>query len=462
MVCGLEPLEFSALRIPINEVNQVSGLESLSQAGGLLASLLSDDNYRPEEPKNLKDTGLTPPQVESLILKLLLALGSSSGREVASRICIPFGLLGDVFQGLRNRQLIINSGLAQLNDYYWQLTEEGQARAKVAMDSCSYVGPAPVPLADYVVSVEAQTVKGESIQRAALQKAFSDIHVEDDFFAVLGPAINSGAGLFLYGQPGNGKTTLAKRIPYAFGQDIWIPRCITEDGQIIKLYDEAFHELVAGEAGTLLSKLETDQRWVKIKRPTVIVGGELTMDNLEIQHDPVSKVCEAPLQLKSNCGCLLIDDFGRQRIQPDELLNRWIVPLENSIDYLKLPTGKKIEVPFEQLIIFSTNLDPKQLADEAFLRRIPYKVEVGDPSDAEYKLLFKIMSKKLNFEYKEEAVQYLIDTHYTAVGRPLRRCQPRDLLNQIKNYCNYQDLPMEMRNEYFDLAAKGYFTTVGS
>jgi len=440
----------------------VSAIDSLNQAGGLLASLMSDDNYRPEEPKKLEDTGLTSPQIEALILKMLLATGSKCGRDIAERICIPFGLLENIFQGLRNRQLIINGGLAQLNDYYWQLTDEGQTRAKSEVDSCNYVGPAPVPLNDYVVSVEAQTVKGESVQREALEKAFGDIHVEEEFFAMLGPALNSGAGLFLYGQPGNGKTTLAKRMPYAFGQDIWIPRCITDDGQIIKLYDEAFHEKVESEEATLLKSADHDQRWVKIKRPTVIVGGELVMENLEIQFDPISKVSEAPLQLKSNCGCLLIDDFGRQRIQPDELLNRWIVPLENSIDYLRLSTGKKIEVPFEQLIIFSTNLDPKQLADEAFLRRIPYKIEVGDPSEDEYKLLMQIMSKKLGCEYDENVVQYLIDTYYTAAGRPLRRCQPRDLLGQIRNYCSYEGLPLEMRNEYFDLAAKGYFTTVGT
>ncbi len=205
---------------------------------------------------------------------------------------------------------------------------------------------------------------------------------------------------------------------------------------------------------------EHDRRWVKIRRPTVVVGGELTMDNLEIRHDPVSNVSEAPLQLKSNCGCLLIDDFGRQRIEPAELLNRWIVPLENRFDFLTLSTGKKIQTPFEQLIIFSTNLEPKDLVDDAFLRRIPYKIEIANASEVEFHELFKLYCKTYQCEYCAEVVEYLLQTHYRPLARPLRRCQPRDLLSQIQNYCNYNDLPMEMLPEYFDRAVKSYFTVV--
>ena len=200
-------------------------------------------------------------------------------------------------------------------------------------------------------------------------------------FESLGPAVNSGAGLFLYGSPGNGKSTLARRITMCFGQHIWIPQTLIEDGQLIKLYDSAYHELIENQEESLLRAATFDRRWVKIRRPTVVVGGELTMDNLEIRHDPHCNVSEAPLQLKSNCGCLLIDDFGRQRIEPADLLNRWIIPLENRHDYLTLPTGKKFQVPFEQLIIFSTNLEPSDLVDEAFLRRIPYKIEIDNPDE---------------------------------------------------------------------------------
>ena len=199
--------------------------------------------------------------------------------------------------------------------------------------------------------------------------------------------------MFLYGAPGNGKSTLAKRLTMCFGQEIWIPRALLDDGQLIKLYDPAFHHAVESQRKSLIKVAEHDRRWIKIRRPTVVVGGELTMDNLEIRHDPTSNVSEAPLQLKSNCGCLLIDDFGRQRIDPAELLNRWIVPLENHYDFLTLATGKKIQVPFEQLIIFSTNLEPEDLVDEAFLRRIPYKIEIGDPSEEEFHRLFELYAR---------------------------------------------------------------------
>jgi len=203
-----------------------------------------------------------------------------------------------------------------------------------------------------------------------------------------------------------------------------------------------------------------DRRWVKIRRPTVVVGGEMTMDCLELSHDPHSNVSEAPLQMKSNCGCLLIDDLGRQRIEPVELLNRWIIPLENRIDFLTLATGKKFQVPFEQLIIFSTNLEPSSLADEAFLRRIPYKIEIADPDEAEFHRLFQAYACSHGFKYEKESIDYLLAKHYRPRNRPMRRCHPRDLLGQIQNYCRYNDLPLEMRPEYFDRIVKSYFTVI--
>jgi predicted ATPase with chaperone activity len=330
------------------------------------------------------------------------------------------------------------------------------------MQACAYVGPAPVVLSDYIVSVDAQTIRAEAPKREQLEQAFHDISIDSELFDHLGPAINSGAGLFLYGAPGNGKTTLAQRITACFGQDIWIPRTLIEDGQLIKFFDAAYHTTVDNDEHSLLKSASHDRRWIKVSRPTVIVGGELTMNNLEIEHDSRANVGEAPLQLKSNCGCLLIDDFGRQRIEPMELLNRWIVPLENRIDYLTLATGKKIQVPFEQLIIFSTNLDPADLTDDAFLRRIPYKIQVGDPSDNEFFALFRGVADLFECAYDREAVEYLLEKHYRPTGRARRRCHPRDLLLQIRNYCTYNDLEIEMRPEYFDRVVKSYFTTVSS
>jgi hypothetical protein len=239
-----------------------------------------------------------------------------------------------------------------------------------------------------------------------------------------------------------------------------VPAAIYEDGQIIKLYDAAFHEEAGKEQNSILKDAAYDRRWVKIRRPTVVVGGELTLDALEIRHDPRSNVSEAPLQMKSNCGCLLIDDFGRQRIEPAELLNRWIVPLESRVDFLTLASGKKIQVPFEQLIIFSTNIEPADLVDEAFMRRIPYKIEIADPSPEEFHALFKIYAPRFRCEYRESVVDYLINEHFVKPGRSMRRCHPRDLLGQIRNWCVYKEIRMEMLPEHFDRIVGSYFTMV--
>ena len=429
-------------------------------SGSLLATILSDESFRPTEPIHLSDTGLPIALIESLIVKRLAVVGISSGRQLANDVRLPFAALEATFRTLRERQTIVHKGSAPLNDYSYSLTESGREQARIATATCAYIGPAPVPLMDYILSVEAQTIRSESPKRNQLRRAFDDISVNELMFESLGPAVNSGAGLFLYGEPGNGKSTLARCLTKCFGQEIWVPHAIFEDGQIIKLFDAAYHKPATNDDGELLADNSTDRRWIKIRRPTVVVGGELTMDSLEIRHDPNSNVSEASLQMKSNCGCLLVDDFGRQQIEPQQLLNRWIVPLENRVDFLTLSTGKKIQVPFEQLIIFSTNLEPTDLVDEAFLRRIPYKVEVADPTEKEFHELFQMYCKKMHCEYRADLVDYLIKTHFRPHGRRMRRCHPRDLLNQISNFCTYNDLKLELRKEYLDLVVTSYFTTV--
>jgi predicted ATPase with chaperone activity len=425
---------------------------------GMLASLLSEEIFFPPEPDSLAETGISAVLIETLIMKYLLQVGSTTGREIARQICLPFGILEDLLLALRSRQVLVHQGQAPLNDYYYALTDQGSNRARAAMDACGYVGPVPVLLNEYLVAVEAQSIRAEAVRKEQLTAAFRGISVEPALLDLLGPAVNSGAGLFLYGAPGNGKTTLAKRITGCFGQHVWIPRTLTEDGQLLKLYDAACHEPIRESDDSLMTAARADQRWVKIRRPTVVVGGELTMDNLEIRHDPATNVGEASIQLKSNCGCLLIDDFGRQRINPEELLNRWIVPLECRHDYLTLSTGKKIQVPFDQLIIFSTNLDPQDLTDEAFMRRIPYKIEVKNPSVAEFSKLFEAACKSYSCRFHPEAVHYLLSTHYTPHQRPLRRCHARDLLAQISNYCAYHGRPVELRPDYLDRVMTSYFT----
>ena len=309
--------------------------------------------------------------------------------------------------------------------------------------------------------MELQSIAKQQVTEANLRNAFSDLLISSALLDQLGPAINSGRGMFLFGAPGNGKTSIAERITSCFGSTIWIPRALGIDGDIIRLFDPGVHEEIIEKSNNALFDLSgVDPRWVQIVRPTVVAGGELTMSELEVCQNHQTKVCEAPLQLKSNCGTFVIDDFGRQRMPVTELLNRWIVPLEKRYDFLNLPSGKKIQVPFDQLIIFSTNLEPKNLVDGAFLRRIPYKIQVPDPTDEEFREIIKRLSPKMGFFYESAAVEYLIEVHFRKANRPFRSCQPRDLLLQVKNYCTYKCLPRKMSPAAFDFAVNNYFSVM--
>jgi hypothetical protein len=419
------------------------------------------DEFVPTDPSSIRDAGLSDSEVESLILKYLLSRGDCTGRDVADQIKLPFILVEPLMRQLKYDQLLIYRGAAAMNDYVYQLTDLGRERARRLMDHCTYFGSAPVSLMDYIIGAKAQSLETQHPSAEDLKKAFADILVSERMLKRLGPAVNSGRGLFLYGAAGNGKTTIAERITRAFGQYVWIPRAIGVDGEIIRLFDPVNHEECPLESNSgLLDQSKIDRRWVRIRRPTIIVGGELTMDSLEVTLNRSTGISEAPLQLKSNCGTLVIDDFGRQKMGTDTLLNRWIVPLEKRFDYLNLPNGKKIQVPFDQLIVFSTNLEPKQLVDEAFLRRIPYKIEVVDPTEDEFRALLKMMCGRMGFEYDEGPINHLIETHYRRNGRPFRCCQPRDLLQQVKNYCLFRKVPPTLSNENFDLAVDNYFAVM--
>lgn len=445
--------EFSMTGLLPNSAQNVGGSD--------VPAFLGDDQYWPDEPRNIEDTGLSPTLVDSIICQILSARGSLPGRTLAEAVGLPFGMIEARLSDLRSRQILTHARSAPLNDFYYGLTESGHNRTLQLQKSMIYTGPAPVPLADYLLSVEAQANQYDPIERQDLMEALSGISYESRWLDFLGPAVNSTGGIFLYGSPGNGKTTLAKCLTALKGKHIWIPHAIIDDGNIIKVFDAAYHTPASKDSNdSLVDSSSVDRRWIRVERPTVIVGGELTLDNLEIRHDARSNTCEAPLQVKSNCGSLLIDDFGRQRVAPEDLLNRWIIPLENRLDYLTLPTGKKISVPFEQTVIFSTNLLPQDLVDEAFLRRVPFKIEIADPSPQEFMVIFQRACAAMGFPWRPDVVKQLITGYFLANNRPLRRCYARDLLKQVKAYCVYRGEPCDIRIEYLQHACRNYFGTL--
>lgn len=434
-----------------NRVEQLLGSDAASMDGG----------YRPSAPETLDEAQLTFEEIERLVLKYLLNKGSASGRGICMQIRLPFHIVDPILKQLKQEQLVAFRSTAEMGDYVFTITDAGRDRARIYASECSYFGSAPVSLKDYLVAMEAQSIAKQEATVEDLQEAFSDLIINRSMLAKLGPAINSGRGMFLFGEPGNGKTSIAERITRCFGSTIWIPRALGIDGDIIRIFDPGVHEEIERpQTEGFFDTSGVDQRWVEVIRPTVIAGGELTMKELEVCQNSATKICESPLQLKSNCGTLVIDDFGRQTMPVDVLLNRWIVPLEKRYDFLNLPSGKKVQVPFDQLIIFSTNLEPRDLVDGAFLRRIPYKIEVPDPSYDEFHELFQLMCPIYGFEYDKSSVDYLIETHYKPVDRPFRACQPRDLLQQVKNFCVYHCSDRHISPEGFDFAVENYFSVM--
>jgi hypothetical protein len=438
--------------------------ELFDRVNTLLSGTQQDplQTFRPKAPETLEETGLTFEEIERLILKFLLAKGSGRGRAIANQVRLPFQITDPILKQLKQEQLLTFKGAAEMGDYDFAITELGRERARRYSEECTYFGSAPVTLPDYLQAMAMQSIAKQQATEEDLKRAFTDLVISQRMLDRLGPAINSGRGMFLFGSPGNGKTSIAERVTRSFGTTIWIPRTLGIDGDIIRLYDPGVHDAVESETTNdgILNLSGVDRRWVQIVRPTVAAGGELTMSELEVVQNPQTKICEAPLQLKSNCGVLIIDDFGRQTMPVETLLNRWIVPLEKRYDFLNIPSGKKIQVPFDQLIIFSTNLEPRDLVDGAFLRRIPYKIEVPDPTEEQFRDLCKLMAPTLGFEYDNVAIDYLIEKHYKQGGRPFRACQPRDLMLQVRNYCMFKQTAKKLSEEAFDIAIENYFSVM--
>jgi hypothetical protein len=410
--------------------------------------------FFPLEPRTWDEAGVEANQVEALLLRGMLGSRSETGRSIAESIGLPLTLVREVLDAAKDKKLVNYRGTTALGDFLCELTDAGRDAALESRKLTAYVGKCPVPWDHYVEALRYQGLAGVNPGPDELAAAFADLYVNEDLFDLLGPAVTSGKALFLHGEPGNGKTSLAERMTRCYGGTIWIPETLDVGGVLVKLFDPSVHKVA--EAGPSVHR-GRDRRWVRIERPTVVVGGELTLEMLELRTDPNTRISEAPLQLKANAGTLVIDDFGRGRTLPRDLLNRWIVPLEKQVDFLSLPDGRTVSAPFDALLVFSTNLEPSDLADEAFLRRIPYKIHVGDPDEHEFAQLVETMAAKLGVILEPRSVRYLVDRHYKLAKRSMRMCHPRDLLLQVVHLCEYERRPRTAGPREWDRVVANYF-----
>jgi predicted ATPase with chaperone activity len=408
------------------------------------------------EPSNIDETGLDLAFIADLVLKVIYFNSMVTAQTIADTVCLPFFNVVDRALTLLKREELVevvgSSGFGELA-YQYLVTPKGTARVHDVIDRSGYVGPAPVTLEVYKEVIRSQAIGNVKVTPADVRRATADLIVPEDVLDILGQAVTTGRSLFLYGEPGNGKTVLAERITELLGGSILIPHAITVDGQIIKVLDLHNHIPIAMPGG----KSEIDRRWVMCKRPYIVVGGELMLQSLDLVWDTANKFYEAPFQMKANNGMFMIDDFGRQQVRPSELLNRWIVPLEKRIDFLTLHTGKKIEIPFDEIIVFSTNLSPKDLVDEAFLRRIQCKVKINNPTLDQFREIFKRQCESLNVPFDQNGLVYLLREYYVKPKRELRACHPRDILRTLTGIAKYLDKPATLSTELLDRACQTYF-----
>jgi len=426
-----------------------------------MSSLMNAVVEGPAAPKSLEEAGLSRDLVTQLILKMLHLSGELPGTELARRLGLPFFALESILAGIKQQhQCEISGGALGSPTYRYRITDAGRSRAMLFMEHNHYVGYAPVPLAQYCEYMAAfkQSAR-QKVGRESVRQAFSHLVISERVLDQLGPAINGGHSMFVYGPPGNGKTVISQAIHNLLDGDIYIPHALEVEGSIIRFFDPVNHEPIPepdAEDGFGLT-MGPDRRWIRCRRPMVMVGGELSLSQLELSYSPTMGFYRAPVQAVANGGVLVIDDFGRQTCSPRDLLNRWIVPLESRVDFLTLQTGQKFDFPFMTLVVFATNVKPQELVDEAFLRRIQYKIFAEPPTRAEFLQIFADVCRSKRIEYRAEVIEHLLTTYYRPREIQLRGCHPRDLINQAISLAEYYGKPAELTPDVLEAACASYF-----
>lgn len=427
-------------------------------------------SFQPRAPRNVEEAGIDQAIILQLIAKAMFLESLETTTQLSALTKLPSAIMDECLQDLSQRKLIESAGMTPssvgMGVLRYKLTTMGKEFAKDALDINQYLGPAPISLETYSNQIKLQAIGDERISPENIDYSFKDIVVPEIFKKRLGPAVNSGMSLLLYGPAGNGKTTVAEKVAKIYEAIIYIPYAIEVSGSIIKVFDPAVHEPVVIEHGVeekkSLIRRRSDGRYATCRRPVVITGGELTMEMLDLKFNEISKFYEAPLHMKALNGTFIIDDFGRQIVSPDELLNRWIVPLQSRVDYLRLHSGKSFQIPFDELVIFSTNLAPDDLMDPAFLRRIPYKLETKDPELDAFRAIYEAVARNSGLELTDEIFDFTVNQIVEVSGKTLAAYQPKFIIDQVISACKFEGIPLEFNKPHVEDALSNLYVNDSS